>query len=436
MKTRRIGIVHRTKRTKDNEARPTMVFIQDLASGKGREYKLETEDGELDFLLGKYPTKWRDAKADENLSIFFKRHHLDRKIKDGENPDGLMVIEVPGKRKGEVERRVQIVPATYDGLQSGDAVAMILGGSGDRFAYALSHRGEEIEAKVYRLPAAILKDRRGERNKDSDHKLLVEIFEREPDIFYEAGIRDRKLIRLVEVYRDRMEAMRERIACEQRLRQRHIGKVFLSETGHYPEGLIEDEFDALKASDPILQALLDEENKCNKALVKAVTAMDVWPLFENIEGVGPAIAARIIVAIGDIRRFSTDAKLKAFLGAHVMQGGKYGEQPANKQFVRRRAGQVANWHPDGRQALYLLGDQFNRRKDSVWGKKFLDYKRKLRDKHPEMVDPETKKKRYGDGHIHKMATWRTLTKFVEWLWREWWKIENELAKAQSEPKAA
>ncbi len=47
--------------------------------------------------------------------------------------------------------------------------------------------------------------------------------------------------------------------------------------------------------------------------------------------------------------------------------------------------------------------------------------------HPEVVETEAGKKRYTKGHIHKMAVQRTLTKFVEWLWREWWKLEK-LAK--------
>ncbi|MBI4437562.1 hypothetical protein HY631_01285 [Candidatus Uhrbacteria bacterium] len=36
------------------------------------------------------------------------------------------------------------------------------------------------------------------------------------------------------------------------------------------------------------------------------------------------------------------------------------------------------------------------------------------------------KKRYTDGHIHKMALWRTVTKFVEWLADQW----SELARRQ------
>ena len=104
------------------------------------------------------------------------------------------------------------------------------------------------------------------------------------------------------------------------------------------------------------------------------------------------------------------------------------------RFPRRREGELANWSPSARQALYLLADQFNRRPDSVWGEKLLLNKLRMREKHPEPVEVEVESrengktvkktvKRYTNGHIHKMATWRTLSRFVEWFTREWLKIE-------------
>lgn len=126
------------------------------------------------------------------------------------------------------------------------------------------------------------------------------------------------------------------------------------------------------------------------------TNLDIYKeLFEPIAGVGPMIASRLITAIGDIRRFETDAKLKAFCGVHVLSDGR---------FPRRRRRETSNWHPHARQALYLLGNQFNRRPNSIWGRKLREYKEKLREKHPgvEIMDG---KKKYTDVHIHKMAAW-------------------------------
>ena len=91
----------------------------------------------------------------------------------------------------------------------------------------------------------------------------------------------------------------------------------------------------------------------------------------------------------------------------------------------------------------------------MWGKKLLEYKEKFRKTHPLVevyvtktvggktvrevmgsYDPSetrpkhlksaTMKTRYTNIHIHKMAYWRTATKFAEWLYKEWWALEEEV----------
>ena len=116
-------------------------------------------------------------------------------------------------------------------------------------------------------------------------------------------------------------------------------------------------------------------------------------------------------------RNKSRAKLKAFCGVHLI------ESDDKQIFARKRRGQVCNWNPQVRQALYLLGDQFNRRPDSFWGKKLRENKVKLRETHPKIV-MEAGKKRYTNGHIHKMATWKTLNQFVVWLFDNWLKLEQ------------
>jgi hypothetical protein len=92
--------------------------------------------------------------------------------------------------------------------------------------------------------------------------------------------------------------------------------------------------------------------------------------------------------------------------------------------ARQRRGQVSNWRKPARQSLFLLGDQFNRRPGSEWGMKLLANKKTLRERHPEVVTTDTGKKRYNDGHIHKLATWMTLRQFLKFLHRKWWKLEK------------
>jgi len=285
----------------------------------------------------------------------------------------------------------------------------------------------------------------------------------------------------------RIDAMKARIACEQRLRQSLIGSVFCREDD-FADLDIEAQFEELKASDRILHVLVEEETRRIKNLDRAIQQTAVWQhIFDKVKGIGPALAGRLISAIGGIERFlvepeqtrmdelyaksvqlereanlsdlkhfvepgatpfdtlrrvaswcahngrpnqaaqlehavechqersklrqkarkATQAKLKKFCGVAVMPDGR---------FPRRRAGQVANWHPDAR---HLFSDQVNRQSDRTrWGKILLEYKGKLRAAHPEVIEVDGKK-RYTDGHIHKMALWRTVTKFVEWLADEW-----------------
>lgn len=390
-----IGIRHRVKKTAGGEARPTEVFAIDGENGYS--HKLEDETDELDFVCGRFPAEYRLAREEESLSQFLLRH-----IKTQ-------------KKKGSDEEIVR-VPSKYDGLRDGDCVVMALGGSGDRLAYALSRRGDVIGAKVFRIPPFALKEAREKtgKAKEEDAKTLALLFESSRHLFYEVTPRDRDLIKVSEGLGARRDTQKDRIACEQRLRQRFIGQIFLSDSGYYPEGNIEDEYDKKKATNIILHNLITEEEQRGQELKKAVHVLDIWwKVFEPIKGCGEVIAAGIISPIGNISRFKSDAALKKFAGVHVLEDGR---------FARKRTGSTANWNPHLRQALYLLGDQFNRRPDSVWGQKLREYKIKFREKHPEVV--ENGKKKYGNGHIHKMATWRTLTKSVEWLWKEWTRIEK------------
>jgi len=460
-----IGARHRVKKTKKQEARPTQLMI--LQDGKSRVLELEDDTAELDFVMGRYPTKWREIAPDEDISKFPPHHIKWRKPNEGEevNPRSPLVRKLSGKGKFEVAHKV---PSAYDGLKQGDVVVMILGGSGDRLAYAISRKGQEIGAKEFRLPGFILEKSRNGRDKDEDALTLAELWRDHPDLFYPVEPRDRKLINLRERLRARNDAMKARIACEQRLYDLTKGRIFCNEGGLYPEGGLKIEFDRVRASDTILQNLEAEEKKRDKELEEACKAFDVYcEVFAGIDGMGPMISARLIANIQDIRRFATDTKLKAFCSVHVRRGGKYENVPRDEEFARKRQGQVCNWHPDARQALYLFGDQMNRHPDYKWGAILLEYKRKLRQKHPyplvvddkgvshELIPGKFTKKgnkkyalqqpdgtsltvsgtmKYGDGHILKMAIWRTLTKFVEWLFKAWWKLEKQLHEPKPEPK--
>ena len=200
----------------------------------------------------------------------------------------------------------------------------------------------------------------------------------------------------------------------------------------------------------------------------------MWQLFEPIEGVGELTAAPLIAAIGDINRFPSDSHLKAFLGMHTLRldGQKFGKgecpQVGNSVFARRRQGQLSNWNQEGHQALYLMSVQFLMwRKESPWGLAAQAVKLRMQARHPcpqvwqksigekgkivrkvdlipgackrvqggwevtHVVDGEEVTEvikgvtKYNPAHINKMTAWRTMTKFVEWLYRAWKATEKD-----------
>jgi len=471
---RYLGFRHRVKmRIVDGEPTeplPSEVVVLNNSGERIASYKLESEQAELDFINGIFPAKYRTPAADEDISnvekrqiiwrpareedMFVQRHasqcvYKERRAKKGEPALPPELIEVAKE-----------VPCEWTGLKPNDQLAMSLGGSGDYFALAASNKLHSMGGEVYRIPPFKLQNHRGTEPKDKDAELLAQVLFLKPDDFYPTVVRDKQIIMVRETFKIRMDAMKDRMACAQRLRQRLIGNVFCSTEGGFPDGDIEKRFEELKANDPIYTAVLAQEERALKAMSEAVEQTDVWQkLFADLPGVGPAIAARLISTIMDIRRFETAAKLKKFLGVHVLPDGT---------FPRRRNGVVANWSPDGRQALYLLQDQFVKKPKSEWGMKVTAYKAKFRQRHPGVCvqsseyglvsigpSPQPKRKeyktkhpttgeeitvtgaqRYGDGHIHKMAVWRALTKFVEWLHREWWKLESGAKKTKLPTEAA
>jgi transposase len=396
-------------------------------------YQLETETDELDFLRGRFPTKYRLVQDTEDLSQFVQ-HQIKWRPKKKEEaatvPENLVRL-IKGKKMVAVK-----VPIAFDGIRTDDQVAMVLGGSGDRYAYAISKAGFDL----VRVAPDEFKARRIERDKKNDHLLLVNLVKDQIGLFQPMSPRDMELVKLRDAYFQRQDAMKARMAGGQRLRQRVIGRVFLAD--NLPEGEVNDvlaEIEAAEATDPIFLALQKEENRREAELKKLVREFDVYKtLFEPIEGCGEMTAARLIVAVGDVRRFPTVAAFKAFCGVHTLRGkkGKDGKLMTDdpcKVFPRQRQGQVADWQPEARQAFYLLGEQFSYRPDSFGGQELRRWKEVMRERHPDKLcqkcgcpvsecsDPKGKEHKsiYSDGHIHKMASWRTLTKFAERLYRDW-----------------
>ncbi|KKT74602.1 MAG: hypothetical protein UW71_C0018G0005 [Parcubacteria group bacterium GW2011_GWB1_44_7] len=434
-----IGIRPRVKQTVNQEARPTQVAIAS-AGGEGKRYELETEQDELDFILGKWPIngKFRDASEDENLSVFFPHHII---------KDNLAKALLEGRAYKPTK-----VPIAYDGLREGDLVGMALGGMGDRMAYAVSRAGEKRGFAIKRIPPIRLKEARGEANEGFDSELLARLVLESPEQFRPLAKRDRALVKLRETNRLRRFLMKDRMACEQRIRASFLGDIFCSEEGQYPEGDIEQLFDYAKASDPLFQAISDKEKKLNKQLAAACAELPIYSeVIVKVKGVKHSIAAPIIGSVQDIGLFPTVGKFKKFCGLHVNADGS---------FPRQRRGEELGFNPNARQAFFIAGNMFVKVADGFWGMRLRENKVMYRMRHPYPVlvtdagtehplvlgkwkqDKKTGqyeietdigiahckgKRKFTDGHLHKRAIWRTVTEFAEWLYWKWRTMEGYTA---------
>lgn len=427
--TRLIGIQFRIKKTTKGESKPTIVTIFDPSSRRSQRIELATESDELDFGLDGALVKWRDVADGEDISHLPKRH--------------IKVVKKTGKKQ---------VPAEKIAITEGDVILMSLG-AGDELACFLDHKAKAVGATVLRCKPADLKDARGKREsvgkdvKADDSALIIQIAQNRPELFRPLTARTKYDIRLQGVFRRWEEIQRHgRIPCEQRIRAALIGETFLL-AGEYPNEGLDIIFKKAKAANPSLQAIIAEELRAEAELTALVEAHPIYrEVLSKVGGLGPKIAARILVAVKDIDRFPSDSHLASYCGVaprHDVGGSGYSE------FPRRRHGLRALYNPTGRQALYLLGEQWNKMPKSEWGARIRMHKAAIAATTPQeteidyvlcrpIVDAEGKEsvkefkgKRwvYTKGWIHRKAIWRTLREFVEWMYTEWKSAEAKRVAA-------
>lgn len=482
-----IGIRHRVKQTTKGEARPTQIAI--LSGNKVVRHDLKTEDDELDLVERGFPIKFRAVKPDEDLKPFNPRHIKWRKVKKTDALDSLP--ENLLRQEGKTWKIATKVPIAFEGLQTGDTVAMVLG-SGGYLAHALSRKGSKIGAEVLCIPSNKLKDQRPDEDKEKDAELLARLAQERPDLFNLLELRDRIIIHLRLAVRAREDAQEARIACGNRLRARMVGEIFCREDEESDfERSLEEEYARRKASDIRHQALLEEEKENEQEITRIVKELEIYKeVFEPIMGCGPMIAAAIIAETQDIRRFPGPPQYRKYCDLHVLPDGR---------LPRKRKGDRCN-NPRLRRAFYqLASDQLVRLPDSEWGKIRQECKDNFREKHPDVLckdcslvlevldtsgekpvwryleqdeelsgfseeqcrwrkiadkdrigllpveslrltrweDCEHQKshhRMYNDGHIHRMATWRTATRLANLVFREWWKLEKERQQSKQEVK--
>ncbi|KKW29562.1 MAG: hypothetical protein UY72_C0040G0004 [Candidatus Uhrbacteria bacterium GW2011_GWD2_52_7] len=296
-----IGIKHRQKRTQGGESHPTLVLIERSGAeqqlevpqkkrgrktGKPKEtplLTLEDEDAELDFVYNRLPIAWRPLKEGEDVAAFDERH-----LK-------------PPKQEGDPT----LVPCEFEGLRKGDVVIMQLGGSGGYLQAGLARQAERVGAYVYGVPSTTLKQLRApDATKDDDTRLMLDVARKHPEHCYIQLRQHRLSLHITEAYRQWITAQRNRIACQLQLYQRAKGTVFFNEDNLDNPGSVHSAYLGLKANDVVLANLEEIEEERHRHLNGLLERAPVYrSALSGVEGCGPSTSARIIAAVGDLRRF-------------------------------------------------------------------------------------------------------------------------------------
>ncbi len=215
----------------------------------------------------------------------------------------------------------------------------------------------------------------------------------------------------------------------------------------------EEEFDTLLKGQGKAEGLETVKGRITREIEKELRQWDIWERWaKNIPGIGPFIAARMIILFyyrfipickdcggaleknehklkcvdcGKIAKegllthklefkdFPTISKWWAYMGRHTVDG----------VMPKRKAGMQSNWSTVGRTLGFHVGDQFNRQGDEHPYKILLN----LRKEKHKRNHPEWKK-----GHVHNAAKNEVVKIFLA----HWWTVARTLeGKEVSEPYA-
>ena len=393
---RLIGIQHRRKKTKDGEARPTIVSIR--SSNGTTAHELEEVMDELDFVYGKFPTAFRNVTIGEDLSGSEQHHIVFGNPTEEETleailktwPRASLRIESKGRGKAKTEILTGIpekVACEFEGVRDGDVILGIFGGSGKDLMIALINRTEETRTKVLLTAPKNLKLFRDESHleKHGDAELLIELYQKKPELFHEMFPTDADTLQVMFNWDQVDDAMDQRKKVAQRAEQAAKHTAFTQKGylgSRFAERILE-----IKNDNKTLQLVEESEAEAQKLLKSSVESHPLYQyVFGDIKGCGPRGFAKILSGVLDIRRFDRNG-IGAFL-RFCGYASEKGENGRNTIQRFRRGGKGSSFNPEVKQAIWLLIDlQFSRQPDddnTPWGRRFRQIKADLRAKHPQV----------------------------------------------------
>jgi hypothetical protein len=293
-------------------------------------------------------------------------------------------------------------------MQPDDIIAVGLSGKSDLICIALSKKAEEIGAQVYRI-------RYTHDIEEDEAVFLAKLVESCVGKFRLIDSRERDMLLLQFLVTSYLHEKKYAVRLEQHLRSNAIGIVFC-------EGNIAKADESTAKMRTCLESSKQRLREIEEKIKQVLERIDVYnKVFEQVEGCDHLIAAQLISAIHPIESFDSEYFLKKFIRIHkfLAHPGFFWEITMGR-------------NTSARETLFMLSLEFEKLPESRWGKMYSQYMQRFRQNHPA---PVRKKVRYGvmrrvvtqytDEHIESLARWRTISRFVEWLFLAWKKAESD-----------
>jgi hypothetical protein len=147
----------------------------------------------------------------------------------------------------------------------------------------------------------------------------------------------------------------------------------------------------------------DIENDIVKRMAKAVKEHPVYPWLNNVKGIGPTLAAKLLGLIPDIESFTTVSKLWRYCGLAVVNGKA--ERPIRGERLR--------YNPRLKTTMYLVASAFLRANSPY--RRVYDEARS----YYEATRPDWTK-----AHVHNAALRKMEKVFLAHLWEAWREAEG------------
>jgi len=231
-------------------------------------------------------------------------------------------------------------------LAPGDELWLMMGSTNAAVAAAAFRRGVDVRQISY-----VRAGGGGAERKRFTPQDVLELVTANPGAFYRTFPQDGEVLAVVSAWQDLVLAMEGRKAYANQVRALLQARGLLAGVSSASEVKeeIERRVGTKDPQDPGMQAFMAQEKEAMAVLEKAVKASEVYrSVFEPVEGVGPRIAARFMVAIERVDRFATAEDLLRYAGMAPTKDGK---------LPSRRRGAVLSRSPGLNNSCYMFQEQ-------------------------------------------------------------------------------